>query len=157
MSKTPRSSVNTIIRKIGPSSTLELRRAILRPHLEINDCRQEGDSDPTTQHLGAYIGNDLVGVASVYSAAVPTLPEVDGWRLRGMAVGEAARNRNIGEELLLTAIQYAREQGGTVFWCYSRVSAIGFYEKYGFTGSGEVFDFPNVGPVKFMSLNIVTP
>jgi GNAT superfamily N-acetyltransferase len=51
----------------------------------------------------------------------------------------------IGEKLLIAAMDYARERGGQFFWCYSRVAAIGFYQKYGFKESGDVFDFPNAG------------
>ena len=144
------SKTTVLIKEIEPISTLELRKTILRPHLELDDCRQTCDDDTETRHFGAYIGEEIVGVTSVYHAASPENQKFDGWRLRGMAVRETARNKDVGAKLLKTALDYSISQNGEVFWCYSRVSAIGFYEKYGFIGHGDIFDFKDVGPVKLM-------
>jgi len=139
-----------VIRRISPSVTLALRRSILRPHLSIKECRHEGDSNAETRHFGAYENAELIGVASVFKAVPPNGDQADSWRLRGMAVSEKARNSGSGKKLLAHCIDYANTQNGNIFWCYARITAIPFYEKYGFKINGVAFDFPHVGPVKLM-------
>ena len=139
-----------IISRILPSATLPLRRSVLRPHLSLKDCQHEGDLDPETNHFGAYEKGELIGVASIFKATPPDDYPSDAWRLRGMAVSEKVRQGGIGGMLLAHCIEHVRIQHGITFWCYARIGAIPFYERYGFKMKGEKFDFPHVGPVRLM-------
>lgn len=144
-----------MVKVIKPEFTLNLRREILRPHLTVDQCRQNGDTDLDTRHFGAYRDADLLGVASVYRESVPGTDISDSWRLRGMAVQDCARDDGIGTKLIRQCIDYVTSQNGKVFWCYSRTSATQFYEKKGFSLKGEVFEFPHVGPVILMVKDLV--
>jgi predicted GNAT family N-acyltransferase len=46
--------------------------------------------------------------------------------------------------------------GGDLVWCDSRLEAVGFYERMGFTVVTEEFDRPGIGPHRGM-LREVTP
>ncbi len=148
------SNYDVMICSVPTLSTLQLRRTVLRPRLSCVQCINVGDSDRETRHYGAFRYTNLIGVASVYRQPPPQRPDVMAWRLRGMAVTKVARHQGIEEELLHECVKYTRSKKGNLFWCYARKSAIRFYKRNGFSPSGEIFDFPGVGPVVLMIYDI---
>src|SRR5215213_6692241 len=89
------------IREITAEQTIALRWPILRTGLPRQTAAFEGDDDPGTRHFGGYLGEELVGVASVYRAPLPEMPEAEEPRqLRGMAVLEKARGLHCGVALV---------------------------------------------------------
>ena len=77
------------IRRIAARDTVALRNAILRPGLPPDRSIYPGDDAPDTLHLGAFLDDTLVAVATLCREAVPpeAVPEqsTTSWRLRGMA------------------------------------------------------------------------
>lgn len=58
--------VDTIqIKFITPAETYVVRHPVLRVGKPVESCKLEGDEDPTTFHLGAYMVGQLVGVVSM--------------------------------------------------------------------------------------------
>jgi predicted GNAT family N-acyltransferase len=57
-----------------------------------------------------------------------------------MAVLSPWRGRGVGASLLATLTEYARERGHGQAILNAQVSAIPFYERYGYTATGEVFE-----------------
>jgi GNAT superfamily N-acetyltransferase len=134
------------IRRIAVGEARVLRRAVLRPHLPPEDSIFAGDDEPTTLHLGAFDGDELVGIATFIQDACPVDGRDDDWRLRGIATVQRVRNRGIGGGLLSHGITLVRAAGGRRVWCNGRTSARHFYERHGLRAVGEEFVSPQTGP-----------
>jgi GNAT superfamily N-acetyltransferase len=129
---------------------------MLRPHGTLADCEFRGDDDELTFHLGAFVDNKLASVASFYfenhelfAAAHP-----HQYRLRGMATLPDFQGQGQSSALLRTAFPLIKQNQCTLLWCNARESAEGFYKKVGFTGHGEIFEIPLIGPHRLMSIEI---
>lgn len=127
------------MREISAEETWPIRHEILRPGLPAETARFEGDHAPTTRHWGAFLGERLVGVASVMRE--------DGARLRGMAVLGRVQAKGVGRALLLEIQSWARKDSIPQVWCYARAEVEGFYLKLGFIREDDKsYDFPGIGP-----------
>jgi len=96
-------------------------------------------------HFGAFDGERLVGIVSLYREDRPDGPE-RGWRLRGMATETDVRGAGFGTALLAACIEHVAASGGGELWCNARLAALGFYRRAGFEVVGEEFDIPGIGP-----------
>lgn len=134
------------IRAITAAETLNLRHSLLRPQQTLKECEYVGDALPTTLHLGAFWGGELVGIATLLNQDSEEKFQLGVWRLRGMAVREDYRGRGIGGGLLKALIAHFKGQGGLRFWCNARTSAVKFYSKFGMSPEGEEFVIPPIGP-----------
>jgi predicted GNAT family N-acyltransferase len=137
-----------MIRPIASSDTRPLRQLALRPHQALADLGYDGDDAEGTFHLGAFAGDRLVGVISVYRQAHPAHAHPVPYRIRGMATHPDVRGTGLGGRLLAAALE--RCGGGTHIWCNARTPACGFYERYGFSRRGDEFDLPGIGPHFYM-------
>ena len=89
-----------LVTPISPEAVLPLRQAILRPGHPLQDAVFPHDTDPETVHLGAFVDEELVGVASIYHESQPGWDNLFERRLRGMAVAEEMQRKGIGSALL---------------------------------------------------------
>jgi len=60
-------------------------------------------------------------------------------KLRQMAVENHWQGKNVGREIVIYAEQYAAEHGYSTIKLNARKTAVGFYEKCGYTVSGDEF------------------
>ncbi len=118
-----------------------LRHRVLRPGQTFEETSYPGDDLPDTVHLGAFDGDRLVGIASLYREG----RDEPGWRLRGMATDAAVRGAGFGAALLAACIDHVAAAGGGELWCNARMSAVGFYRRAGFEVLSEEFDVPGIG------------
>lgn len=123
-----------------------LRSAVLRPGLPMETNVYALDDDSSAFHAGVYDGDTLIGVASVFNEAPSGESPTTEWRLRGVAVREAYRNRGIGEKMMGVCIAYVSEADGSEIWCNARERARPFYERLGFRVEGDLFEDPVSGP-----------
>jgi hypothetical protein len=79
------------VRPINAAETWPLRQSVLRPGRPLAAAQFPGDDLPTTKHFGAFQGNDLVGIASLFLAEMPEHPGVGALQLRGMATAPTVR------------------------------------------------------------------
>lgn len=136
----------TEVRPIQAAQTHALRGAVLRsgrPHYEM---AFPGDDAPQTLHLGVFDGDELRGIATFYPETAPFEPNLNAYRLRGMAVDAAMQGRGLGRVLLEHAFGELRARGGELLWCNARVVALEFYLALEFETLGEEFVIPEVGP-----------
>ncbi len=140
------------VRPVGAEDVRPLRHSILRPGQPWDETVYPGDHEPATVHLGAFEGDRLIGIASLYREARPG--KADGWRLRGMATTEDARGRGAGRALLAACVAHVAARGGGKLWCNARTPAVGFYAAAGFAVSSAEFDIPGIGPHVAMSLEV---
>ncbi|MBI2422076.1 MAG: GNAT family N-acetyltransferase [Candidatus Hydrogenedentes bacterium] len=130
---------------LAAHETWPLRQKILRPHQTLEEMFFPGDEAVDTIHFGIVLDDAIAGIASLYREAHPAFPGEALWRLRGMAVDEAARRHGLGRRLVEECIAAARARGGTVLWCNARTSAADFYRRLGFKIQGKVFAMPGIG------------
>ncbi len=60
-------------------------------------------------------------------------------QLKGMAVDDTLQTSGLGRQLIDAGVALAQERNAALVWARARDSAIGFYEKCGFTVVGDGF------------------
>ena len=133
------------IRHISAAQTHALRGAILRPGTAREQSIYPGDDAADTFHFGAFIGEEIVGIASLYEESAPG-ETARALRLRGMAVSPRVQKRGVGRALIEACIAQSQACGVETLWCNARTSALGFYEALDFVRRGQEFEIPGVGP-----------
>lgn len=133
-----------LIRPVTAADVRPLRHRVLRPEQPFESTVYPGDDLPVTVHLGAFDGDALVGIASLYRE--PRAGTAEGWRLRGVATVAGVRGRGFGASLLEACLQHAAAAGGAEVWCNARRAAIGFYRRAGFEVVSGEFDVAGIGP-----------
>ncbi len=121
-------------------AVLPLRHSVLRAGRPLESAISRSDSSPETVHLGAYVDGDLAGVVSTFPEDCDLAPGRRGEHFRGMATHPSWRGRGVGEALMRAVAMLAREHGADVVWANGRDSALGFYERMGFTVEGQGFE-----------------
>lgn len=145
-SMSPATADNVTVRAIGARETGPLRQEILRPKLTLEQLVYPGDDAPLSAHFGAFDGDRMVGIASVYRKDEAGREDGPDWQLRGMGVLPEYQGTGVGAKLIAATFDHARSHGGTRYWCNARVVALGFYERQGLVAIGEEFEVPGVGP-----------
>lgn len=141
------------IRPVTAEEVRPLRHTVLRPGQAFEETVYAGDDAGV--HLGAFDGDRLVGIASLYEEARPDGP-AGGWRLRGMATDIGVRGGGFGAALLAGCVEHVAGAGGTELWCNARMPAVGFYRRAGFEVVSEEFDVPGIGPHVVMACPVAS-
>jgi GNAT superfamily N-acetyltransferase len=118
-----------------------LRLAVLRPGRPPESVATPKDDLPDTHHVAAIRDGEVVGVMTLFSDPAPS-GEADALRIRWMAVRPELRGEGIGRLLLNEAFRVARERSAALVWADARDSALGFYERNGFSPIGKSFIDP---------------
>lgn len=135
------------VRRINEADTYDIRSKMLRQGLPLSTCKFAGDDDDQTFHLGAFIDNKLVSVASFYFESHKTITDHEyQYRLRGMATLEEHQGKGLSKALLSMAFPIIKQNLCTVLWCNARSTAAGFYERVNFSKISDEFDIEGVGP-----------
>jgi hypothetical protein len=122
---------------VDQARTRELRRAVLRPHLSLDDVLP-GDEVPNAIHIAALDGDEAIGACFIY-------PEPCPWRsgpacrLRSMATAESRQGTGVGSAVLAGAVSYIAEHGGGTLWLHARQAAVPFYARNELRVHGEPF------------------
>jgi len=142
-----------VLRVAAVDEIFGLRHDILRNNLPSETAEFDGDNDPTTIHLGAflfghdYIENDglNIGCASFMLNAWEDAP---AWQLRGMAIREDLRDLGVGRMMLDYADELLRATRRDVdrLWCNARTPAVPFYLQLGWEIASPEFVVPTAGP-----------
>jgi len=118
------------IEQIRQELTWRLRRDVLYPDEPLHQMEMEEDNHG--YHFGAYKDNQLLGVVSVFIKGADM-------QFRKFAVVPEAQGQGIGAALLKYITDFGVNENCNRIWCNARLSAIGFYAKYGFKQTGETF------------------
>lgn len=89
--------------------------------------------DAAALHAVARTGGELIGTARLVITGA-------SGKLGRMAVRKPYRGRGVGRRLVAFLVALARERGLARLTLHAQLQAVPFYEKMGFTASGEVFD-----------------
>lgn len=133
-----------LIKEVRLEEIIPLRHKILRTGKPISTCHFEEDKRKGTFHLGAFVLNNLVGIAT-FIPHTSTSNELINYQVRGMAVEKNQQGNGIGKEIILQAIAVLKKQKVNLLWCNAREGAKIFYQKMGFEIIGNSFEIPSVG------------
>ena len=122
--------INLSIKEIKSTEAIPVRHKVLWPNKEIEFCKVSGDE--SAWHFGAFVGELLVCVASVY-------PNDKSARLRKFATLQEYQGQGIGTIVLSHILETLAHKGITIFWCDARESALGFYRRLGLKIEGNRF------------------
>ena len=102
------------------------------------------DDHPETLHLGAFDGDRLVAIASLYREARPNRPSRAAWRMRGMATDPEVRD-GLRQGRAGRAVAHVTAEGGAS--CGATPGAgLAFYLGNGFEVEGDEFEIDGIGP-----------
>ncbi|HUC13735.1 MAG TPA: GNAT family N-acetyltransferase [Acidimicrobiales bacterium] len=147
-----------LVKVCGPDEVLGLRQAVLRPHQRPDEVRFPDDEGPGTAHFCAQDDDgQVLGVVSVMRQRPPWRPDLDAWRLRGMATAPEWRGTGVGSALLGAVFDHVADEGGGLLWCNARLAAVGFYERSGMVTTGDVWEEPVIGPHIAMFVQVSPP
>jgi GNAT superfamily N-acetyltransferase len=121
---------NVAIEQIRHELTWRLRQKVLYPQQKLYEMEMEEDAGG--MHFGAFKGNDLVAVVSLFRHG-------DNFQFRKFAVDPLVQHMGIGSLLLNYITSFAINEGGRQLWCNARLAAIPFYLKRGFLQTGKLF------------------
>ena len=109
------------------------RRRILRTPLGLDFTAGQLAAERADIHIAAYLQGELGGCV--------ILTDVDGsiLKLRQMAVHPDYQGRGLGVRILAFAERLAAERGYRDVVLHARESAVRFYDRAGYTVTGEVF------------------
>ena len=139
------------IKELETEAIKSLRYEVLWPHKNsVNECTIEPDSENTTFHVGAVMGEEVVGTSTLIIDINSNFEEKNQYRLRAMATSPKIRGTRTGVAIVNRAIEELRKRDVKLLWCDARLIATGFYEKLGFKVKGDVYEVPNIGPHKLM-------
>lgn len=100
------------------------------PHLPFDGIKLANDADGI--HFGLMVGGELTSVVSLFQTG-------SIYQFRKFATRAKVQGCGYGSALLRHLIASTQEKAAVQLWCNARVSASGFYDKFGFVKSGAVF------------------
>jgi len=104
------------------------------------------DRAPEAVHVGAFVGESLIGSASLLLEDQSRGVTPGVWRLRGMITHPDWRGREIGGRMLAFGIAELERREASLLWCDGRTRALAFYLRHGFQAVGAAFETPGTGP-----------
>lgn len=111
------------IKEIRFDLTWNIRHQVMYPDLPYDAIKLENDENGI--HFGLYVDDQLTAVVSLFNNGKVT-------QFRKFATLTSAQGKGYGTLLLTYIINYAKNMGSEKIWCNARVSAAGFYTKFGF-------------------------
>ncbi len=113
---------------------VELRYQMLRKPLGLTFTPEDLDAEKDDILIGCFEDEKLEGCCILTQTDPKTV------RLRQMAVSSVLQGKGIGRVLMSFAENIARDRGYRRLVMHARKSAVGFYEKIGYTICGEEFE-----------------
>jgi predicted GNAT family N-acyltransferase len=111
-----------------------IRKAVFIEEQGVPESMELDEYDPIAQHALAYQGNTCVGTARLVALSDHQA------QIGRMAVLSSYRRQGIGGQLLRALLENGRSQGIRQFELHAQLSAIPFYEQFGFIAQGPIYD-----------------
>lgn len=142
------------VKFIQAEETFPLRQQILKPGCALTSCYFPKDNEPGTFHLAVVENEEVISIGSFNRCNLPFFGETVQYNLKGMATSNVHRGKHAGSELMKYAFKHLKEKGIELLWCNARVSAVGFYQKLGFTPIGDEFEVEGIGMHQTMYIKL---
>lgn len=120
-------SPNADIRHVNLPTIWKIRREVMYPLEEIGYVQLP--EDHAGRHLGLYIDDSLVSIVSLFELGAAA-------QFRKFATLTDQQGKGYGSQLLDYVMKQAMAEGKQLIWCNARVSASGFYERFGMYVTG---------------------
>jgi predicted GNAT family N-acyltransferase len=111
-----------------------IRRAVFIEEQGVPEDMELDEYDPIAQHALAYLNTECIGTARLI-----ILPDLQAYIGR-MAVLPRYRRQGIGGQLLSALLEICKIQGVVGVGLHAQLSAILFYEQFGFIAQGAIYD-----------------
>ncbi|WP_397391705.1 GNAT family N-acetyltransferase [Polynucleobacter sp.] len=118
----------------GKEEAYSVRKRVFIDEQGVPEEMELDEYDLLAQHALAYLDSECIGTARLV-----TLPGSVG-RIGRMAVLPMHRRRGIGRRLLSALLKLSKSQGITQLELHAQLSAIPFYEQFGFIAQGDIYD-----------------
>lgn len=138
------------VKEITAEDTYEIRHTVLRPTQTIDACKYEEDHFRNTFHLGVFLDDTLISIASFFQERNPAYEEINQYRLIGMATLEEYRGKKAGSALLNYGEKVLKQRQARLLWCNARFPVSDYYRSFGMQEEGKVFVIDSIGPHKVM-------
>ena len=112
---------------------VNLRYEILRKPLGLQFSKEELEQEKDEILIGAFEDDKILGCCMLVKTGEKTC------RLRQMAVINKLQGKGIGKALMVFAENLTRDRGFKKLTMHARKSAIGFYERLGYSVVGDEF------------------
>ncbi|MBN1622736.1 MAG: GNAT family N-acetyltransferase [Clostridia bacterium] len=112
---------------------LDIRNKVLRKPLGLDLFTEDMGREPENIHIGAFMGNELVGCLLLVRENETTL------KMRQVAVDDEYRGRGIGSMMVRYTEEYTLQNGFLKITMHARKTAVDFYRKLGYKPRGEEF------------------
>jgi len=112
---------------------IKLRYEILRKPLKLDFTEEQLQKEKNDILIGAFEEDKILGCCLL------TKEDQNSVRLRQMAVANNLQGKGIGASMMNYAENIARDAGYKKIIMHARKTAIGFYEKLGYTVTGNEF------------------
>ena len=137
------------VKLILPNDCYHIRHLVLRPNDPLSFSEYPSDNQQDDFHLGAFYGEELIGVASYFVEKSQRLHFPNQSRLRGLAVLPEFRKKGAGMALVERAFDIVKGMGNNIVWAASSPDVCAFFLKLGFIELPEVYQ-TEVGPQKLV-------
>jgi predicted GNAT family N-acyltransferase len=117
---------------------LKLRYEILRKPLGLTITPEDIEQEKKDTLIASFDDDEMLGCCILTKMDEQTV------RLRQMAVQRNQQGKGIGEAIIHFTENVARDKGFKVLMMHARDTAIGFYERFGYSVRGEQFTEVNI-------------
>lgn len=118
------------IKNIQASETWDLRHRVIAPNRPFDSIKLPKDEEGL--HFGLFEDKKLISVISLFI-------ENDMAQFRKFATEISEQGKGYGSILLSHIIEESIKNNVKNLWCNARVSALGFYKKFGFKAVSETW------------------
>tara|TARA_B100000686_G_C16722215_1_gene935643 strand:+ start:302 stop:970 length:669 start_codon:yes stop_codon:yes gene_type:complete len=115
--------------------------------------KYDDDDSSKTLHFGLFYENELVSGLTIIEKKIDQLDEKSA-QIRGMFTVSEFCRRGFGSLLLNHLVMELKKRRFKIMWCNSRIVAINFYKKFGFTEVGKLFFVEHIGLHKKLLIRI---
>ena len=118
---------------IAYDQMIELRKSVLRKPLGLTYSKEDLERDQHDLLIGAFEDDEIL------ACCILTKKDPGTFQLRQMAVDQRMQRIGVGAAIMHFAENLAKDSGGREIMMHARKTAIGFYEKLGYTAEGDEF------------------
>ena len=117
------------IEQIRTDLAWRIRHEVMYPDLPFDAIKLANDEEGI--HFGLFVGNQLASVVSLFNKG-------NIYQFRKFATIVELQGKGYGSLLLDHIISFVKTFGAIKLWCNARVSAIPFYNKFGFIQTDKI-------------------
>jgi GNAT superfamily N-acetyltransferase len=122
--------MQNFIKPITAEQTWPVRQAVMYPNDLIEKVKLADDA--SGRHFGLFAGEELAAVVSLFVAG-------NAMQFRKLATVNAQQGKGFGKQMIAFIIELASAENLQMVWCNARLTALPFYQKFGFEAFGNTW------------------